>query len=631
MSAEPRKNILWLLIPALLLGLFAGGLMTWHHDVQLYGGAQVELIGCEESAEVNCDIVNTSEYSELLGVPLATWAIPFYGLALFLTVIGARGDEKQAQERAQARGMLAGMGVAAALLSGFLFYISKTQLGYVCAWCIRMYAVNAAILVLPLVAGRLAAPVGLAGRAGGIWLALMVLAGGGERLWRMQMGGGDGKLLASGGKQGDHSHDPEGKAPTIKIMITTEDKNERELVLEPDDAWTGNPKAKVTVVMFGDLQCGYCKRSSAELKRLEEAYGDRVLFVFKHFPMDPSCNPGVKNNKHRYACNAAVASVCAQDQGRFWAFHDLAYKNQHQLGSDYLRTYALQSGVDGAAWDACVAGREAKARVRADAEAGTALDIHGTPRIFINGQLYRSGTSAEVMARAIEQALGATAEDAAKAASSMKENQAVSAIAADIPTMQTVTVQTITAGAQTFRIDTFEAAIIDGKAVSGKHNVPAIGISWEKAKAACEAAGKRLCTEPEWVAACQGAAAVDDNGNGEYADDMIEGNAYPYGDFHEPGRCWDGREGKTRDTPEKPGEEYRPVYTGEMPGCATPTGVYDLTGNVEEWVGDAPERAALIGGAWDTSEDHARCYRRNDTFGAGYASVRTGFRCCASP
>ena len=83
MSAEPRKNILWLLIPALLLGLFAGGLMTWHHDVQLYGGAQVELIGCEESSEVNCDIVNTSEYSELLGVPLATWAIPFYGLRCF--------------------------------------------------------------------------------------------------------------------------------------------------------------------------------------------------------------------------------------------------------------------------------------------------------------------------------------------------------------------------------------------------------------------------------------------------------------------------------------------------------------------------------------------------------------------
>jgi hypothetical protein len=87
----------------------------------------------------------------------------------------------------------------------------------------------------------------------------------------------------------------------------------------------------VAVVMFGDLECGYCKRSSAELSRLEATYGVRVLFVFKHFPMDPACNPGVKNRKHKNACDAAKASVCAQQQGLFWPFHDLAYKNQHLL------------------------------------------------------------------------------------------------------------------------------------------------------------------------------------------------------------------------------------------------------------------------------------------------------------
>jgi formylglycine-generating enzyme required for sulfatase activity len=54
-----------------------------------------------------------------------------------------------------------------------------------------------------------------------------------------------------------------------------------------------------------------------------------------------------------------------------------------------------------------------------------------------------------------------------------------------------------------------------------------------------------------------------------------------------------------------------------------------LTGNVEEWVGASPEQAVLLGGAFDTTEDHARCYRRNDTFGPGYASLRTGFRCCS--
>ena len=65
-----------------------------------------------------------------------------------------------------------------------------------------------------------------------------------------------------------------------------------------------------------------------------------------------------------------------------------------------------------------------------------------------------------------------------------------------------------------------------------------------------------------------------------------------------------------------------------MPGCVTEQGVYDLTGNVEEWVGATPETAVLLGGGYDTSKDHARCYRRNDTYGPGYANKRTGFRCC---
>ena len=65
-----------------------------------------------------------------------------------------------------------------------------------------------------------------------------------------------------------------------------------------------------------------------------------------------------------------------------------------------------------------------------------------------------------------------------------------------------------------------------------------------------------------------------------------------------------------------------------MPACVTKTGVYDLAGNVEEWIGTTPTNAVLIGGAFDTPDDKARCSRRNDTFGAGYSNLRTGFRCC---
>src|SRR4029079_15528143 len=132
---------------------------------------------------------------------------------------------------------------------------------------------------------------------------------------------------------------------------------------------------------------------SAELSRLEATYGDRVLFVFKHFPMDPACNPGVKNRKHKDACDAAKASVCAQQQGLFWPFHDLAYKNQHLLDDRALRTYALQVGADGATYGACLKTDVPLQTVSHDGEVGATLDFHGTPRIFINGKLYRSGSS----------------------------------------------------------------------------------------------------------------------------------------------------------------------------------------------------------------------------------------------
>jgi formylglycine-generating enzyme required for sulfatase activity len=218
------------------------------------------------------------------------------------------------------------------------------------------------------------------------------------------------------------------------------------------------------------------------------------------------------------------------------------------------------------------------------------------------------------MARQIEIALGADAANATRSAQAMREVRAApKPIPEDVAPMQSISY-----GALSFQMDTFEAGIADGVATVGKHQIPANGMSWFAARDACEAAGKRLCTEEEWVSACQGAPAVDDNSDGAFADDMVEGTTYPYSDYHNPRACWDA---KKRD-------QFRPVYTGEMPACVSRDGVYDLTGNMEEWVGTTPETAVLIGGAFDTSKDFARCYRRNETFGPGLANIRTGFRCC---
>jgi len=611
-ASTVRAWPLWLLLALMIFGIGAGIYMTQHHEVQLFGDAesQTALIGCVESEKVSCDLVNTSEWSEVFGIPQFTLAIPTYALLAFLSVLAARG-------RSQVLPLILAIGLFNSAYSIFLGYISVVELGKVCTWCLRLYAINFATPLLALVAGvhRAPRPEGRDLANAVLFMAVMsVLAIGGQKAYRAQLLEGTPDVALPTATAVETQRDQVGDCPVLEWEVQTEDGNKAILMTEPDDAWMGNPDATVAVVEFADLECGYCKRASGQLKRLYEAYGDRVLFVFKHFPMDPTCNPGVKNRKHRYACQAAAAAVCAQDQGVFWPFHDLAFKNQHKLKPENLRTYAEAAGADLAAFDACMKSGNGMGRVKADALAGKAVDTHGTPRIWVAGKLYRSGSSAEQMARQIEAALGSSAAEAAQAAQAMREvREPPKPIAADISPMQSITY-----GDLSFEIDTFEAGLTDGSATVGKHQIPANGMSWFAAKDACEAAGKRLCTEEEWVSACQGERAIDDNGDGAFADDMVEGRTYPYSDYHDPRACWDG---KNRNT-------FRPVYTGEMPGCVSRDGVYDLTGNMEEWVGSTPETAVLLGGAFDTSKDFARCYRRNDTFGPGLANIRTGFRCC---
>ena len=97
----------WPFAVILILSLVAtwiGGLMTWHHESQLYGGEndQGDLVGCEASAEVNCDIVNTSEYSEFLSIPIATWGISTYlTIAVLAGIILARKNNLLKQHAAK--------------------------------------------------------------------------------------------------------------------------------------------------------------------------------------------------------------------------------------------------------------------------------------------------------------------------------------------------------------------------------------------------------------------------------------------------------------------------------------------------------------------------------------------------
>jgi protein-disulfide isomerase len=138
----------------------------------------------------------------------------------------------------------------------------------------------------------------------------------------------------------------------------------------------GPARAPVQIVEFSDFECPYCFRANPTVAQILAAYGDRVRLVYRHYPLP----------NHPNARPAAEASACANEQGRFWEFHDRLFANQSKLAAADLKQHAAELGLDAAAFNACVDGRKYRGDVDADMATAEALGVSGTPHFFINGR-----------------------------------------------------------------------------------------------------------------------------------------------------------------------------------------------------------------------------------------------------
>lgn len=146
-------------------------------------------------------------------------------------------------------------------------------------------------------------------------------------------------------------------------------------VTGPQDLSTGPANAPVTITEFSDFECPYCRKAQAVIKQLKETYGDKLRFVFRHYPLP----------FHKLAPKASEAAMCANEQGKFWPYHDALFVESQALTAEALKELAKKLGLDTAKFDECFnSGRQA-ARVSSDSADGRQLGISGTPTFFING------------------------------------------------------------------------------------------------------------------------------------------------------------------------------------------------------------------------------------------------------
>jgi len=158
----------------------------------------------------------------------------------------------------------------------------------------------------------------------------------------------------------------------------------------------GATPAPIVFVEFSDYQCPFCGRSQDTVKKVLDKYEGKILHVFMDFPLTAI---------HPMAMSAAVASHCAEEQGKYDEYHKALFEKQKELSNDNLKKWAGDLGLDQAKFDACLTSGKYEADIKRSVEAGQKVGITGTPGFFVNGIAIKGAQPFEVFQKTIDEEL----------------------------------------------------------------------------------------------------------------------------------------------------------------------------------------------------------------------------------
>jgi len=148
-----------------------------------------------------------------------------------------------------------------------------------------------------------------------------------------------------------------------------------------DDPVKGSKNAPVTIVEFSDFQCPFCARFFEQtLPQIEENYikTGKVKFVYRDFPL----------SFHQYAQKAAEAAECADEQEKFWEYHDVLFQKQSEWSSTGVakfKEYATTLGLNTSKFNECLDSGKYSDEVQKDFKDGSSYGVSGTPTFYVNG------------------------------------------------------------------------------------------------------------------------------------------------------------------------------------------------------------------------------------------------------
>lgn len=382
---EKRRHLLWIAVVCALVSIALHLYLTRQHYGLKYGEATASI--CNINEKLNCDAVAASSYSSFMGIPVAVWGLMTNGAYLFLLFITLLGWTSQPERT----GRYTLWASSLILLGSFVMgAISATSMSVFCIFCIALYVLS----LITFIANFFA-----------VDKARAFLVDDGMDLFR------ESKWVL-----GTAVAVPVGamfiNASAVSNVTGAGASKVDQTIAEKIMQWQTSPKTytfddtkglvyykgtgapKATLVEFADFFCPHCKNAYPKVEAFAAAHPD-VKLVFKHFPLDGTCNPAavLQGKGTGVRCQIAMTIQCEENLRQAgWKAHHLFFdeqENTHTLDvNGVLDFYCAKrdGGGDCADLRKCVEGPEVREQIRLQSLEGEAANILGTPAMYMNGK-----------------------------------------------------------------------------------------------------------------------------------------------------------------------------------------------------------------------------------------------------
>jgi protein-disulfide isomerase len=166
--------------------------------------------------------------------------------------------------------------------------------------------------------------------------------------------------------------------------------------------WIGAETPQFEIMEFADYQCFQCKKMHFFLRRLLAEYPTKIRLIHRHFPMEETINPLVKEKFHVGSGAMALLAAYAQFEGKFWETNDLLYSLVGQKDEINLKELSETIGLNYEAFSYAINDSNLRYKVKHDIASGIKMGINGTPAFVIDGEVYQGQIPAMIIKKSLK-------------------------------------------------------------------------------------------------------------------------------------------------------------------------------------------------------------------------------------